>query len=733
MSTVPDPLSQARQLLAAGRWRDARPLLESLSDAPDADPAAVRQLAEIEILAGDAARALERLAALGLERDNEAAFLAARAEHALGRPEAARDRLVSLRARLASPSAMLEVHLAAALEKLGDREAALAALREAIRLRPDFTAAHKNVAALLATLDRPDELREALRQAVAMAPRDAGLWLRLAHSETAVGNSEAVREAVTHAAELDPNADGWRQIGLLHAEYWRYEDADRAFARASELDPGAPATETVWAAIKQELGETEAALEALSRAARRSPGDLRVVMGERLMLPQVYASTEDARVWRERFSHGLDQLIAETGRWSQSAGDIFQLNRTNFLLAYQGEDDRELQRKYSGFLAALACRAQPVWCEPRPIRFDGGRRLRVGFLANIFRECTAGRYFERWITGLDPRRFERVVYHMSPLMDGLTRRISDASDEFVVLRGNARQVAERVYADNLDVIVYPEVGMSPMTYVLPALRLAPVQLAGWGHPVTTGSAAVDHFITADPMEPADADSHYVESLIRLPGLGVDYSMPEPPPAATRADFGLPEKRRIYICAQSLFKVHPDMDTLFADILERDPDGVIAFFQSSARAVTEKMAARLQRTLERRGIPPRNQVKFLGRTSASQFRRILALADVVLDTVRWSGGNTSLDALAAGAPVVTLEGRFMRGRQTSAMLQMLGLDELVAATPEDYVRIAVEVARDRERNAALRRAIAERRSELFDRPEPVAALGEALLRVGAGRP
>jgi predicted O-linked N-acetylglucosamine transferase (SPINDLY family) len=127
------------------------------------------------------------------------------------------------------------------------------------------------------------------------------------------------------------------------------------------------------------------------------------------------------------------------------------------------------------------------------------------------------------------------------------------------------------------------------------------------------------------------------------------------------------------------------------------------------------------------------VKFLGRTSTSQFRRILAMSDVVLDTVRWSGGNTSLDALAAGAPVVTLEGRFMRGRQTAAMLQMLGLAELVAATPQDYVRIAVEVARDRERNIALRRAIAERRAQLFDRPEPVAALAEALLRVGAGAP
>jgi protein O-GlcNAc transferase len=117
--------------------------------------------------------------------------------------------------------------------------------------------------------------------------------------------------------------------------------------------------------------------------------------------------------------------------------------------------------------------------------------------------------------------------------------------------------------------------------------------------------------------------------------------------------------------------------------------------------------------------------------SGQFRRVLATADVVVDTVRWSGGNTSIDAFAAGVPVVTLPGRFMRARQTAGMLEMMDLRELIASDPADYVRIAVDVARNRDRNAALRKAIAERREVLFDRPEPVAALSEALLKLGAG--
>jgi predicted O-linked N-acetylglucosamine transferase (SPINDLY family) len=106
--------------------------------------------------------------------------------------------------------------------------------------------------------------------------------------------------------------------------------------------------------------------------------------------------------------------------------------------------------------------------------------------------------------------------------------------------------------------------------------------------------------------------------------------------------------------------------------------------------------------------------------------------VVLDTVRWSGGNTSMDAFAAGVPVVTVPGRFMRGRQTSAMLEMMELGELCAASPGDYVALAIDVASDRERNAALRKAIVERRETLFNRRECALAFQDALLRVGSGK-
>ena len=618
------------------------------------------------------------------------------------------------------------------LHRRGDIDGAIGELREAIGVDAGLAAAHKNLAALLWQAGRLPEAREALLHAVASLPQEPNLLARLARAQADLGDAPAALATLARARAAGPrDAATWGLLGGVLAEYGRWQEAEAMLVEAVRLAPRDAELAVRLAHAKQETGDNAAAMEALARGAAANPADLNLAIDEALYLPHVYADGADAAQWRARYASGLARLEAGAERWLQGPRQVFALNHHNFLLAYQGEDDLGLQRGYSRFLARLAGAARPDLLQPQRPTFDGGRRLRVGFASSFFRDCTAGRYFERWVTGLDPARFERFVYHTAPLTDDFTRRIAAAAEHFAALRVGDEDTATRIAADRLDVLVLPEVGMTPQSYVLAALRLAPVQVAGWGHPVTTGSDSMDYYLTCAAMEPGDAAAHYAERLIALPGPGVDYAMPPEPPATARAALGLPDGRRIYLCAQSLFKVHPEMDALCARVLAEDPEGVLVFFQAPARRITEQLGARLQAALAAHGVPPRGQVKFLPRLSAENFRRALSAADVVLDTLRWSGGNTSLDALAAATPIVTLPGRFMRGRQTAAMLAMAGVPELVAADADDYVRKALDTARDRERNASLRARIRAGRGALFGRHEPIAALQEALLRVGAG--
>src|SRR4029079_9382312 len=129
-------------------------------------------------------------------------------------------------------------------------------------------------------------------------------------------------------------------------------------------------------------------------------------------------------------------------------------------------------------------------------------------------------------------------FHYGRQLDATTESIRAGVEHFVRAPSHSREIAMSIRAADLDVLVYPQLGMDGRDATLAALRLAPLQCVAWGHPETTGSATIDAFISVADMEPADAATHYCERLVRLPGIGTRYARPPVRPA-TRDEFGLP--------------------------------------------------------------------------------------------------------------------------------------------------------------------------------------------------
>ena len=157
------------------------------------------------------------------------------------------------------------------------------------------------------------------------------------------------------------------------------------------------------------------------------------------------------------------------------------------------------------------------------------------------------------------------------------------------------------------------------------------------------------------------------------------------------------------------------------------------FASTHDALTQAFATRLSRSLERRRLNIHDRVVFIMPfVPHPTYLRLNELCDVMLDTLHWSGGNTSLDALSCGLPVVTMPGPLMRGRQSQAMLKVLGAGELIVDDIDRYIDTAVRLGRD----ATWRRALSERilanRGELFEREEPIRALEDFLESAAQGR-
>jgi CRISPR-associated protein Csy1 len=607
----------------------------------------------------------------------------------------------------------------------GDPAAALRAFQAATNADPKNVRAWNNLGIALQTMERIDEAMRAFAHTLALDPKYPLAHFNLARLYKLRGDAKRALEHAQAAVRADERmVEGWLLVGDIHRRNREMQPALAAYGMAMRADPASFKARNVHAELLAEVGLVDEARRAYGQVQAQAPGDLKAALGANLTLPQHYDSVEHLEATRRDYARGLERLHEAAPQFLFPNGEraLAEARWTNFYLAYQGREDRELQKRYGDFLQRVLAPAVPEFFAPRKPR-AGRDRIKVGFLSHFFFNCTAGRYFASWVTRLDKRRFDTVVYYTNEWVADDTRTIAAAAGTFRHLPGRPlHTLAQHVAADELDILVFPELGMHADTFTLAGLRLASVQCAGWGHPNTTGLPNIDWFISSEPMEPPEAQSHYSERLALLPGLGTRYALPGSATASSRADFGIPEDRTAYLVPQSLFKIHPDNDELIAEVLARDPKGMAVMFASTHDILTQAFATRLARSLRKRGMDINERVHFIApNIPHPTYLGLNRLCDVMLDTLHWSGGNTSLDALATGLPVVTLPGGLMRGRQSQAMLRMLGLEELIASGVEDYVAKAVALGSDAEHRKSLSERIAAGRGELFERDEPIRAL------------
>ena len=567
-------------------------------------------------------------------------------------------------------------------------------------------------------------------QALRLAGRDAEAD---AVEGTAGGGDAAGREAALRRAIEAGHGSAEVHLALVYAVIsgQRYDEAIALARQGVRMFPASAALRRVlvWALLRQDR-----VAEARHQAERfvqqyGSDGALDHVVT--LALPVVYRDQAEVDEARRAFERGLAELEAavdpaDTGRW----GGL--LSTHNFHLAYQGEDDRPLQERWGRLLSDVARAAITV---PPPAVRPARERLRVGFVSPFWKGHTVGRLFSGWITERDRDRVEARVYLLGT-PDVQTDAIRTAADAFwhsdATGTDLVAQAAAAIAADELDALVYPSVGMVAATGALASLRLAPVQAVAWGHPVTTGLDTVDLFLSSEAMEPPGAQAHYSERLVTLPGVGVVLARPPQAEPVPRAAFGLADGDTVYLCSQSLFKLLPRYDGLYAQIARRVPGAVLTFIEHPSRRVTDTTRARLADAFEEAGADPDRQLAFVPRLSARRFRSLHAAADVYLDAPGWSGGMTTVEALGAGLPPVTWPGPFMRGRHTSAMVQQLGLGELVAETLDGYVDLAVQLGEDAAERSRLRTEILGRGDRLFGDVSSVRALEAVLHEACAAR-
>jgi len=583
--------------------------------------------------------------------------------------------------------------------QLGNYRDALHTVQTALNLDDSSGLKHYSLGLILQSDGQENDAISAYYQAIEYDPTLIDAYNNLGNLLMKRGDLESAEQIYRQAINLRPDHFGtYLNLGnvLLHLN--KVEDAVSAYQIALKYRPDDPDILINLLIGLKTIGQTDVIIGVAQQAYEQFPDLLIFQFFAWLTLPIIYESTLEVEFWRNRFIENLEKFVANiqlsTPEDSRKWMAVLDYG-TTFFLQYQGKNDLHLQQFYGEAIHRIMAANYPQWTQPRPMSPPSpGGRLRIGYISHCLKSHTVDFLFSGWIKYADRERFEIYCYHLDSVQDHMTKKYRLYSHAFHHIPNNLEAVCQQIINDRLHILVFLDLGMYALPTQIAALRLAPIQCLAWGHPITSGLPTIDYFLTSDLMEPENGDEHYTEQLARLPNISIAYEKPILPEVDNpRAEFGFTDQDIVYLSCQSLFKYLPQYDFIFPAIAQQVKQARLAFISYYSQHVTSKFKKRLDQAFKEFDLNYEKFCIFLPPLNHQTYLRLNLAADIFLDTLSWSGGRTTLEAIACGLPVVTCPGEFMRGRHSYAILRQMGVTATIAHNESEYIEIAVRLGQD----------------------------------------
>jgi protein O-GlcNAc transferase len=579
-------------------------------------------------------------------------------------------------------------NLGVALKDVGQLEEALVICRQALALAPADAAAHYNLGNILKDLGQTDEAIVAYRQAIAIQSNHADAHNNLANALQDKGLLDEAIAAVQQAIALKADdAKAYSNLGNFLNDQGRLDAAVVAFQQALALEPDSAVAHSNMGNVIQNQGQHDAAVAAHRRAIALKPD---------------YAGAYNnyGNVMKDQ---GLVDAAIETYQKALALEPTNHCCHGNLLLT--------MEYSTSTTQASIAAAqqhwyhhcAEPLSKEIRP--FTNGRnperRLRIGYVSPDLRNHPVGRFILPLWENHDRRNYEIFAYAQVVKPDAVTRQLRAQTDSWRNTVGlTDAAVSEMIRADGIDILVDLAMHTANNRLLVFARKPAPVQVNYLAYVGSSGLPTMDYRLSDRYLDlPGKADSVYVEQTIRLPATYWCYQ-----PMEIAASLKLSERKRdgvTFGCLNNFTKVNDSVLDRWAEILRSVP-GSKLIVHAPLGSVRERMLEHLRL----QGITA-ERITFMGKVSAAEYLRMHESIDIALDTFPYAGGTTTCDALWMGTPVVTMAGERGVGRGGVSILSNVGLPELIAQRPAEYVEIAVTMANDAARLRELRESLRER--------------------------
>ncbi len=587
-----------------------------------------------------------------------------------------------------NPSAELWVLLGVIRGQQGRMEDCLSALTHAIALDPSLHEAYYNRAQAYMHLGRPKDAIAAYREVVRLSPGYAAAWNNLGYALAKAGVWGEAADCHRKALSLRPNdPEILLNLGNALAGMGKPDEAIASYQSAIRLRPDYADAHSNLLDLLRKSGSVDEALTACDAAQRILPREPKLYICRGMILKQ-RGQAADAH---QAYLHAV-----ESDPRSAAARSVMCFNLNYF----EDDPDRIFEAHLdSGKTIGGMPSAPATW----NIDLAPGRRLRVGYVSGDFVSHSVTFFFEPLLSAHDRNSVETFCYSSTLKPDAVTRRLRTMASHWRDVPGwTPDAIGKAVRADGIDILVDLAGHTSPDILQVFTRKPAPIQVSWLGYPNTTGVGAIDYRLTdalADP--PGDADRRHTEKLIRLPGGFLCYLPPNdaPPVYSPKRD------NVMFGTFNTLAKVGEQVIAVWAQILSAVPGSKLII---KTQCLKDSGTVRRYRELFGRAGVGADRIEFrIWVPSKAGHLGQYADIDICLDTFPYNGTTTTCEALWMGVPVVCLAGNRHAARVGVSLLSQIGLPELIASDPEQYVGIATSLARDSDRREKLRSEMRDR--------------------------
>ena len=404
---------------------------------------------------------------------------------------------------------------------------------------------------------------------------------------------------------------------------------------------------------------------------------------EKFERPAIPMSKNEIDIIRKNTFEKINKAVADDNL-KLNIDDQY-LDPPMFYYTYDNEDNLELSKKLNELFKKTYSELQYKF----ELKSNDNKKIKIGFVSEFFNNHTIEKLFKGLIFNLDISLFDISVFYLDN-GKGFSEEFFEEEEKNKLknfqLPKLFKEKIDLILSQNLDIVFYPDIGMSSQLYYLTFLRLGRYQITSWGHPETTGNSNIDYFLSSKLLEinKTEAQKHYSEKLVLCDYLPMYLSKPN----IKKIDDNEIKSNNIYSCPQTLFKLHPDFDEIIFEILKKDKKAKIFFIKDKNQVFYTKIFNRFQKKISQEI----DRITFMNPLEKTEYIHHCGRASVLLDPFYFGAGNSFHESMVYGTPTVTMPTKYLRTKIVQGAYEQMQIEKPpVVDNIEDYVSTAIEIA------------------------------------------